>query len=291
MADKTKAHVAVADNTASKQLHRQSLSASEKEEMQVLTEAPEAKPTQPAQDGCIMSSLKICFPSERQQGKTKNSKKRLFHFGLLKDPPFLMFCISICLFTASFKAAFTFIPALARSKNLSVAEAALILSISGVFDTAGRIASGLIMDMNIFRPLRLLFYNSFMFAIATLSFIMPNLTEFRSLCIVCSLYGTLTGAYVSQKSVVLVDILGVENLSISFGLLIFFQAIGTCIGPPLSGKLFVLLKHKYNFCLFVCFLPTQSKLRAPHVDSFTLICYWLPNFEVQNPVLKVNVQF
>lgn len=235
------ARLAEADDSTSLQSmrqHRQSLSTSEKEDCQPLKQvaSPCAAHKQKQPDSWCLSSLKICFPVEHK-GKAGNKKKKLFHFGLLKDPSFLVFCISTGLFTSAFKAAFTFIPALVKSKNLSDSEAALVLSISGVFDTLGRIVSGLVLDRPLLRPYRPLLYNSFVFAIAAVSFILPSLRSFTTLSIMCSLYGTLTGAYISQKSVVLVDILGVENMSSSFGLLIFFQAIGTCVGPPLSGEL------------------------------------------------------
>ena len=45
------------------------------------------------------------------------------------------------------------------------------------------------------------------------------------------------GAYVAQKSVILMDMLGAERLASSFGLLSFFQGLGNLVGPPLSGKL------------------------------------------------------
>ncbi|CAG5125778.1 unnamed protein product [Candidula unifasciata] len=219
-------------------LHRKSVSVSEKEDSRALTHLTSTGPVpeQKQSEGWCLSSLKICFPVEHQ-GKAGSNKKKLFHFGLLKDPSFLMFCVSIGLFTAAFKAAFTFIPALVKSKNLSESDAAMVLSICGIFDTLGRIVSGLILDRPLLRPHRLLLYNSFVFAIATVSFILPFLKSFATLSVMCSFYGALTGAYISQKSVVLVDILGIENMSSSFGLLICFQAMGMCAGPPLSGAL------------------------------------------------------
>ncbi|CAL1543529.1 unnamed protein product, partial [Lymnaea stagnalis] len=185
-------------------------------------------------DGWFISSLKICFPIENKSQK-KSGKKNLFHFSLLKDSSFFMFCVSIMLFTAAFKAAFTFIPALVKSKGLTESEAALVLSITGVFDTIGRIVAGVLFDLRGIRQLRPVFYNSLIFAIAGISFILPSMTSFAALSVLCSVYGSLTGAYISQKSVVIVDILGVQNMSASFGLLVFFQAIGMCVGPPLSG--------------------------------------------------------
>jgi len=52
---------------------------------------------------------------------------------------------------------------------------------------------------------------------------------------VCSLLCFVSGVYVSLTSVVLVDLLGLEMLTNSFGLLLMFQGIATLIGPPIAG--------------------------------------------------------
>lgn len=44
------------------------------------------------------------------------------------------------------------------------------------------------------------------------------------------------GVYISITSVVLVDLLGLENLTNSFGLTLLFQGIATLLGPPAAGK-------------------------------------------------------
>ena len=43
------------------------------------------------------------------------------------------------------------------------------------------------------------------------------------------------GVYVSLTSVVLVDLLGIDLLTNSFGLLLLFQGAATFIGPPMAG--------------------------------------------------------
>ena len=50
-----------------------------------------------------------------------------------------------------------------------------------------------------------------------------------------------SGVYVSLTSVVLVDLLGLEMLTNSFGLVLMFQGIATLIGPPIAGKNIIIL--------------------------------------------------
>jgi MFS family permease len=47
-----------------------------------------------------------------------------------------------------------------------------------------------------------------------------------------------TGAYVGLTSVILVDLLGLENLTNAFGLLLLFQGIASIVGPPVGGIFF-----------------------------------------------------
>ena len=45
----------------------------------------------------------------------------------------------------------------------------------------------------------------------------------------------VSGVFVSLTSVVLVDLLGIERLTNSFGLLLLFQGVATIVGPPVAG--------------------------------------------------------
>ncbi|KAK6173511.1 hypothetical protein SNE40_016948 [Patella caerulea] len=168
---------------------------------------------------------------------SETEKKKLFEFSLLKIPSFLFFCIGIAIFTASFKSVFTFLPALAKSKGCSEREAAIMLSIIGVADTFSRMITGYILELKPVKPFRPIIYNLLMFAIVIVLILCSFAKGFISFCLIGIAYGSITGGYTSQKSVIIVDILGADKITHSFGLMIFFQGIGTLIGPPLSGAL------------------------------------------------------
>ena len=44
-----------------------------------------------------------------------------------------------------------------------------------------------------------------------------------------------TAVFVSLRSILLVELLGIEMLTKSFGILILFQGIATMVGAPLAG--------------------------------------------------------
>ena len=61
--------------------------------------------------------------------------------------------------------------------------------------------------------------------------------NYVSQAVYCAIFGITSGAYVGLTSVVLVDLLGLDNLTNAFGLLLLFQGIASVIGPPFIGKI------------------------------------------------------
>ena len=58
----------------------------------------------------------------------------------------------------------------------------------------------------------------------------------EALVLCAGLFGATGGVYVGLTSVILVDLLGLDKLSNSFGIVLLFQGVGTIIGPPIVGK-------------------------------------------------------
>ncbi|KAH9512341.1 hypothetical protein Btru_039226 [Bulinus truncatus] len=185
---------------------------------------------------CLQLSLMVCFPVEHQRNG-ENKKTKTFHWYLLRNFPFMLFCFSNTFFLMAFKTAFTFLPSLAISKGLSKPEAALVLTVSGATDTFGRVAIGLVMNIPAFKSLRPYVFNMILFFIAATSCVIPMLDSFYTYCVVSGIYGLATGAFISQKLVVLVDILGREVLGSALGISKLFQGVGSLTGPPFAGAL------------------------------------------------------
>ena len=212
---------------------------------QNLAKVPPNIPPDMKKEGFWKSSLKLLFPRENVQqskgGSQSAEKNKLFHFELLGSPAFLAFCLSIGIFTATFKSTFTFMPALAKSRGLTNSEAVLVLSIAGAVDTLGRIVAGFLMDMPAVRRHRLTVYGFVQLVTSSLCVLMPLVgSSFKWLCVICSLFGLMTGLLVSQKSVLCVDLLGAKLMPSAFGILLLFQAVGIGVGPLLAGLCFIL---------------------------------------------------
>ena len=191
---------------------------------------------------------------------SKTEKRKFLELSLFRNFGFTCLCLQLLLFTLSFNTTFVFLPALAKEKGVPQIKGAYLVSILGIFDAISRIVVSIILDLKQVKKYRLIIYNIVMFVIGGVSICLPSLTEFWQFCVVAGIYGVLSGTYISQKSVVCVDILGVEKLASSFGLLLLFQGVSTFIGPTLGGKIcyFRYLSLCYK-SVGKCFLPYQKQ--------------------------------
>ena len=172
---------------------------------------------------------------KRSKPEEGEDKKPLLELSLLKDFPFFALCLSILLFTSSMMSTYVFLPSLAKSTGVTELQSAYLVSVIGVCDSIARFSSGVILDMKKVKPFRLLFYNADMFCVVIVTLVMPSLRGFLAFSIAAGFYGIFVGTYIAQKSVVVVDVLGWEKMTNSYGLLLGFQGMGALIGPTLSG--------------------------------------------------------
>lgn len=67
---------------------------------------------------------------------------------------------------------------------------------------------------------------------------MPFCTTYTSFIVVALLFGLFVAAYISLTSIVLVDLLGLDNLTSAFGLLVLFRGVASMVGPPVAGSVY-----------------------------------------------------
>lgn len=198
----------------------------------------------------------------------KQNRKVLIDLTLLKDPMFLIFGTSLCLFTLGSQSSAVFVPALGKEKGLDNIKAAYLISILGVTDAVAKICAGFLLDHKPLQKYRRFLYNLNVFLISILIILCPFMENFTGFGILCAVYGVLNGINVSQKAIMLSEILGEENISSSFGLTICFQGLGALSGPPLSGKLYTLSSHSLLQYVMVfsslshCFVCSYVSLSA-----------------------------
>ncbi|XP_060583505.1 monocarboxylate transporter 12-like [Ruditapes philippinarum] len=184
-----------------------------------------------------LSKVKLAIKGTDRPKDKNGEKRKLLDLSLFRNFAFSALCIQLFLFTLSFNSTFVFLPALAEEKGVDRLQGAYLISILGIFDGIARIVMSSVLDLKRVKPFRLIIYNCVMFVVAIVSLLLPSMTSFWQFAIISGLYGVLSGTYIAQKSVVVVDILGVEHLSSAFGLLLMFQGLSGLVGPTVGGLL------------------------------------------------------
>ncbi|XP_052783372.1 monocarboxylate transporter 13-like isoform X1 [Mya arenaria] len=124
-----------------------------------------------------------------------------FNFELLKSPTFLVFGMSSFIDTLGSFIPFIYIPDLLNDKGMTSLQGAMIIAIIGITNTVVRVFVGWLAD----RP----------WADAII----------------------IKAVIVSYQSIILAELLGIEKLTSSFGLLTMCKGISAIIGAPIAGAL------------------------------------------------------
>uniref|UniRef100_A0A915DW67 Major facilitator superfamily (MFS) profile domain-containing protein n=1 Tax=Ditylenchus dipsaci TaxID=166011 RepID=A0A915DW67_9BILA len=163
----------------------------------------------------------------------RNAFSDMIDLNLLKEPIMLLLCLSNILGMIGFYVPFVFIIDLAVAKNSNVSEATFLLSIIGITNTFGRVFFGWVADRQWVTALAI--NNWSLVFCGVLTCICPMLPNYFWLCIYSILFGFAVSAYICLTSIVLSDLLGVERLTNSFGLLVVSRGVASLLGTPLAG--------------------------------------------------------
>jgi len=175
-----------------------------------------------------------CFPSGT--GACKSAMAQMMDFSLMKNPVFLFIAISNVFGMLGFYIPFVFLIDAAVKQGVDKENAALLLSIIGITNTIGRVGSGMLSDLP---QVNSLFMNNMCILLSGLSVaVVPFCTSFYSFVAVALFFGLFVSGYVSLTSIILVDLLGLDNLTNAFGLLILFRGTAGIVGAPLAGAVF-----------------------------------------------------
>jgi len=162
--------------------------------------------------------------------------QEMFDFSLFKSITFVLLCTSSVLAMAGFFTPFVYITDNAIRLGTNPNQAALLISIMGIFNTIGRVAAGWMSDQPWADCVIISSVSQIVGGAVTC--LVPLLNTYGLLCIYCSIYGLAIACFISLRSSVLVELLGIEKLSNSFGLLLLCQGIASLVGSPLAGMIF-----------------------------------------------------
>lgn len=171
---------------------------------------------------------------------------KVMNLGLLKDPIFVLFAVSDFATSLGYYVPYFIIVDHATELGIPKEEASHLLSIIGIVNTVSRIVWGYVSDKSWVN--RLWVYNICLticgvgkiaynfwkkknISILKIDIMSIHLAtvasvfcfDFKTLAIYSAVFGYTIGGYVALRSVILVDLMGLDKLNNSFGLLMLFE--------------------------------------------------------------------
>ncbi|GMT36940.1 hypothetical protein PFISCL1PPCAC_28237, partial [Pristionchus fissidentatus] len=166
----------------------------------------------------------------------RNAFSEMIDLELLKDPVMMLLCISNILGMMGFYIPFMFLKDLALANEMDKDLAGYLIPIIGVFNTGGRIFFGWLADRGYVSALAI---NNFsLVSCGVLCCLCPAWTSFTGLALYSAVFGFIISAYICLTSIVLSDLLGLEKLTNSFGLLVVARGIASLVGAPFAGMVY-----------------------------------------------------
>ncbi|XP_069115328.1 monocarboxylate transporter 9-like [Argopecten irradians] len=173
------------------------------------------------------------------------SLSTMFDLSLLKEKAFVIYAITSFLNMLGFFIPYFFLPEKVRNmpkEDSSTPDPeSFVLAVIGLSNTLGRVLVGWIAD----RPWAnsVLINNSSLVLAGVLTILCPFCNTYSLMILFSCGFGLTTAAFLSLRSIVLVDLIGLERLTSSFGLLILFQGIASILGSPVAGWLMDATNH------------------------------------------------
>lgn len=177
-------------------------------------------------DGCCK-----CLPLS-----VRNAFSEMIDLELLKDPIMLILCLSNLLGMMGFYIPFMFLKDLSESMQLDPTQAKFLVPIIGVTNTVGRVFFGWVADKKYLTALTI--NNLSLVICGVLTLACPLLRTMTGQFFYSFVFGFIISAYICLTSIVLADLMGLEKLTNSFGLLVVARGIAALAGSPFAGLVY-----------------------------------------------------
>ncbi|XP_041979886.1 uncharacterized protein LOC121733638 [Aricia agestis] len=123
-----------------------------------------------------------------------------------------------------------------RAEKHEVPNSVMLLSTIGIANIVGRVACGYVSSLPKVSPLWL--NNIALSAGGLASMFSGYCYDFYFQLAYCVVFGLAVACFSSLRSIIVVEYLGLEQLTNSFGLFLLFQGLGAFLGVPIAGALF-----------------------------------------------------
>lgn len=155
---------------------------------------------------------------------------------LLSDPLFIVILVSNATTAIGYTNSAILLPSYAISIGHDKSSSQYLLSVVAVLDLVGRIGGSTLSDW--IRLDKRYYYLSGLVLSGVALFVLPFADDYPTMCCACAAFGLGSGVVVGITAVIMVDILGEERLSSSYGISLFCNGLMQLIGPPVAGYIF-----------------------------------------------------
>ncbi|UMM44139.1 hypothetical protein L5515_019364 [Caenorhabditis briggsae] len=162
--------------------------------------------------------------------------KNLLDRQLLGSPSFLLLALSGTLTLCCFYVPFIYLGNhLDKIEGLTVAEKSFTVSLIGVLNIIARIGCGYIAD----RPeVSALVVNNIALILAGLATMtVPFYTAYWHFLAFCFPFSVGVACFAALRSVIVLELIGLEKMSNAFGILLTFMGVGAVIGSPMAAAM------------------------------------------------------
>ncbi|KAL8584946.1 hypothetical protein ACOMHN_043582 [Nucella lapillus] len=173
-----------------------------------------------------------------KQGKVK--KKKLLNIYLFTDLGFNVYFLSSIFWNATGACYLAFGPEKMAETGISALNSAFLLTVFGMGNFVGGVIGGLI--GNVWVDHRITQYSCANIALGVCAFVFPFGRVFDEFAAILVCAGLSFGVVLGLLVVVLIDLIGTENLSDGLGYIMLANGIGAFAGPALTG----LIRREYG---------------------------------------------
>lgn len=136
----------------------------------------------------------------------------------------------------SYHSIFTILPSYGREKSLTTHQSMFLIPVFGGVDVLGRSIAGFINDKCVLRRKKI--FTLYILCHGVGYLLIPLFRDFISILSLCMTFGIFTGGFNGTFVTILVDCVGIEQLSSGRGFTCLVISISLLIYPVLSGPSF-----------------------------------------------------
>lgn len=164
--------------------------------------------------------------------------------SLLKSPSFMLLACSGFLTMMGFFVPFIFIVPRAEEGHMDKDTALMVVSAIGISNTIARIVCGLLSS---FPSVSALMLNNVAITIGGIFTIFSGLWITSAYQFTfAAIFGICIACFSALRSIIAVELMGLEKLTNAFGFLMLFQGLAAAVGAPIAGEFFAFYIISYG---------------------------------------------